>query len=258
MARRPPRGEARRSCRVRRAPLPAGGTRSTALARAARRRCRAAPRPAPTTSAFWLYSSGSTGRPKGTVHTHAQPVLDRGALRPAGAGLTRGRRRVLGRQAVLRLRPRQCADFPLFVGRHDGADGRAADAARRCSSGWTERKPTVFCGVPTCYAGMLAVAEAARARATCALRLLLVGRRGAADATSASASPRTSAATILDGIGSTEMLHIFLSNRPGDVRYGTTGTPVPGYDVELRGEDGAARAPTARSATSTSTARARR
>ena len=44
---------------------------------------------------------------------------------------------------------------------------------------------------------------------------------------------------VLDGIGSTEMLHIFLSNHAGDVRYGTTGTPVPGYDVELRGEDGA-------------------
>jgi benzoate-CoA ligase len=44
---------------------------------------------------------------------------------------------------------------------------------------------------------------------------------------------------ILDGIGSTEMLHIFLSNLPGEVRYGTTGKPVPGYDVELRGEDGA-------------------
>jgi benzoate-CoA ligase len=43
---------------------------------------------------------------------------------------------------------------------------------------------------------------------------------------------------IVDGIGSTEMLHIFLSNRPGDVRYGTTGWPVPGYDIELRGEDG--------------------
>jgi benzoate-CoA ligase len=43
---------------------------------------------------------------------------------------------------------------------------------------------------------------------------------------------------ILDGIGSTEMLHIFLSNRPGAVRYGTTGTPVPGYEVALRGDDG--------------------
>jgi len=43
---------------------------------------------------------------------------------------------------------------------------------------------------------------------------------------------------IVDGIGSTEMLHVFLSNRPGDIRYGTTGKPVPGYEIELRGEDG--------------------
>ncbi|MCV4698330.1 AMP-binding protein, partial [Escherichia coli] len=43
---------------------------------------------------------------------------------------------------------------------------------------------------------------------------------------------------IIDGIGSTEMLHIYLSNRPGEVRYGTTGRPVEGYDIELRGEDG--------------------
>ncbi|MEY4211847.1 MAG: hypothetical protein RL458_72, partial [Pseudomonadota bacterium] len=45
---------------------------------------------------------------------------------------------------------------------------------------------------------------------------------------------------IVDGIGSTEMLHIFLSNRPDRVRYGTTGWPVPGYQVELRGDDGGA------------------
>ena len=44
---------------------------------------------------------------------------------------------------------------------------------------------------------------------------------------------------MIDGIGSTEMLHIFLSNRPGDVRYGTTGKPVAGYEIELRGDDGA-------------------
>jgi benzoate-CoA ligase len=45
-------------------------------------------------------------------------------------------------------------------------------------------------------------------------------------------------AEVIDGIGSTEMLHIFLSNAPGDVRYGTTGRPVPGYQVELRGDNG--------------------
>ena len=43
---------------------------------------------------------------------------------------------------------------------------------------------------------------------------------------------------ILDGLGSTEMLHIFLSNRPGDVKYGTSGKPVPGYDIRLVGDDG--------------------
>ncbi len=63
---------------------------------------------------------------------------------------------------------------------------------------------------------------------------------------------------IIDGIGSTEMLHIFLSNRPGDVRYGTTGKPVAGYELELRGEDGQPVAAPARSATSTSRGRARR
>ncbi|HRH88412.1 MAG TPA: benzoate-CoA ligase family protein, partial [Rubrivivax sp.] len=45
---------------------------------------------------------------------------------------------------------------------------------------------------------------------------------------------------IIDGIGSTEMLHIFISNLPGKVRYGSTGWPVPGYDIELRGDDGSA------------------
>ena len=45
---------------------------------------------------------------------------------------------------------------------------------------------------------------------------------------------------IVDGIGSTEMLHIYISNRPGDVRYGTTGWPVPGYEIALRADDGSA------------------
>ena len=56
--------------------------------------------------------------------------------------------------------------------------------------------------------------------------------------TSASAGPSAFGVEILDGIGSTEMLHIFLSNRPGEVRYGTTGKPVPGYEVRLVDDDG--------------------
>ncbi len=70
-----------------------------------------------------------------------------------------------------------------------------------------------------------------RRRATAVtLRVLHLGRRGAAAPTSGERWRDRFGVDILDGIGSTEMLHIFLSNRPGDVRYGTTGLPVPGYE----------------------------
>ena len=94
---------------------------------------------------------------------------------------------------------------------------------------------------------MLADAGPAGARRRRAARVH-VGRRGAARARSASAGPTHFGCEILDGIGSTEMLHIFLSNRPGDVRYGTTGRPVPGYELRCVGDDGARVAATARSA----------
>ena len=99
-----------------------------------------------------------------------------------------------------------------------------------------ERRPTIFCGVPTLYAAMLASPELP-ARANVALRRCV----SAGEALPREVGERFAAhfgCEILDGIGSTEMLHIFLSNLPGEVRYGTTGKPVPGYDIELRGEDG--------------------
>jgi benzoate-CoA ligase len=101
---------------------------------------------------------------------------------------------------------------------------------------WLEHKPTVFFGAPTGYAGMLA-SSALPARADVALRLC----SSAGEALPADIGQRFTAhfgCEIIDGIGSTEMLHIFLSNRPGQVRYGTTGWPVPGYAIELRDEEG--------------------
>ena len=94
----------------------------------------------------------------------------------------------------------------------------------------------MFYGVPTLYAAMLAAPDRP-ARDAVALRLCV----SAGEALPREIGEQFTAhfgCEILDGIGSTEMLHIFLSNRPGDVCYGTTGTAVPGYDVELRGEDG--------------------
>ena len=100
----------------------------------------------------------------------------------------------------------------------------------------TQHQPTVFCGVPTLYASMLASPALPR-QDQVALRVC---------ASAGEALPKDLGdrfhqhfgCDILDGIGSTEMLHIFLSNQEGKVRYGTTGTPVPGYEVDLRDEAG--------------------
>ena len=95
-------------------------------------------------------------------------------------------------------------------------------------------RPTIFCGVPTLYSAMLADPELPRADELGLRRCISageplppeIGRRWSARI----------GVDILDGIGSTEMLHIFLSNRPGDVRYGTTGKPAPGYALMIADE----------------------
>ena len=97
-------------------------------------------------------------------------------------------------------------------------------------------QPTVFYGVPTLYAALLA--DPARPAAT---KLNLRVCTSAGEALPAEIGRKWTAeyrCEILDGIGSTEMLHIFLSNRPGEVRYGTTGKAVPGYTLRIVGDAG--------------------
>jgi acyl-coenzyme A synthetase/AMP-(fatty) acid ligase len=96
-------------------------------------------------------------------------------------------------------------------------------------------EPTLFFGVPTFYAALLASAIPDTSFASVRLAV------SAGEALPAPLLRRFKerfGIDIIDGIGSTEALHIFLSNRPGDIRPGTTGVAVPGYDVEIRGEDG--------------------
>ena len=155
------------------------------------------PSPRPTAAddiAFWLYSSGSTGRPKGTVHTHANPYWTAELYGKRVLGLTRVRRLLLGGEAVLRLRPRQCADVSARRRRDRRADGRAADAGCgvQALGGSRRAQPTVFFGAPTGFAGMLASPDLP-ARDQVALRLCSSAGE-ALPARSASASPRTSAA----------------------------------------------------------------
>ncbi|WP_144634057.1 benzoate-CoA ligase family protein [Bordetella genomosp. 13] len=185
--------------------------------------------------AFWLYSSGSTGKPKGVVHTHgnlwhtaelyAKPVLgireDDVVFSAAKLFFAYG----LGNGLT----------FPLSVGATTVLMGERP-TPQAVFRRLTTHRPTIFYGVPTLYAGMLAAADLPP-RQQVALRVCT----SAGEALPRDIGDRFTrhfGCEILDGIGSTEMLHIFLSNRTGELRYGTTGKPVPGYEVQLRDDGG--------------------
>jgi benzoate-CoA ligase len=195
--------------------------------------------------AFWLYSSGSTGKPKGTVHTHANAwwtaeLYGKGvlALREDDVcfsaaklyfayGLGNALTFPLAAGATVLLMAERPTPDAVFR-RWTGAAGAAAHEPRIL--------PTVFFGAPTGFAGMLASPSLPR-RDEVALRMC----SSAGEALPAEIGQRFErqfGCQIIDGIGSTEMLHVFLSNRPGDVRYGTTGKPVDGYEIELRDDEG--------------------
>ncbi|MDQ7957312.1 MAG: benzoate-CoA ligase family protein [Rhodocyclaceae bacterium] len=196
--------------------------------------------PAPTTPddpGFWLYSSGSTGKPKGTVHTHGNLWWTAELYGKAVLQLTEDDVCFSAAKLYFAYGLGNALTFPLSVGASVVlmAERPTPDAVFKR---WTaaEHRPTVFFGAPTGYAGMLASPHLPP-REQVALRM----GSSAGEALPAEIAQRFKAhfgCDIIDGIGSTEMLHVFISNRPGDVRYGSTGKPVEGYEIELRGEDG--------------------
>lgn len=184
---------------------------------------------------FWLYSSGSTGRPKGTVHTHANPYWTAALYGSRTLGITEQDICFSAAKLFFAYGLGNGLSFPLFVGATT-----VLMAERPTPSAvfkrWIDNQPTVFFGAPTGYAGMLAAPDLPSPEQL-ALRLA----SSAGEALPAELGERFTEhfnIEIVDGIGSTEMLHIFLSNIPGKIRYGTTGWPVPGYDIELRDENG--------------------
>ncbi|GAB3497218.1 benzoate-CoA ligase family protein [Curvibacter fontanus] len=193
----------------------------------------------PDDPGFWLYSSGSTGKPKGALHSQANPYWTAELYGTPVLGLTESDVCFSAAKLFFAYGLGNALSFPLSVGATVilMAERPTPDAVfKRWRGAIGAVKPTVFFGAPTGYAGMLA-APTLPARKDVALRLA----SSAGEALPADIGQRFTAqygVEIVDGIGSTEMLHIFLSNLPGKVRYGTTGWPVPGYEVELRGEDG--------------------
>ena len=190
-------------------------------------------------AAFWLYSSGSTGRPKGTVHTHANAYHTAELYGKGVLGITENDVCFSAAKLFFAYGLGNALSFPLSVGATVllMAERPTPDAVfKRWMGGVGGVKPTIFFGAPTGFAGMLASPALPR-KSDVALRMC----SSAGEALPADIGQRFEkhfGVDIIDGIGSTEMLHIFLSNQPGKVRYGTTGWPVPGYEIELRGDGG--------------------
>ncbi|MGB4346129.1 MAG: benzoate-CoA ligase family protein [Burkholderiaceae bacterium] len=187
--------------------------------------------------AFWLYSSGSTGQPKGTVHSHANLYWTAELYGKPVLGLHEDDIVFSAAKLFFAYGLGNALTFPLSVGATTILMAERATPAAVFKR-LTSERPSLFFGVPTLYVAMLD-SDQLPAREQVALRLC---------ASAGEALPREIGekfhahfgSPILDGLGSTEMLHIFLSNRVDDLRYGATGKPVPGYQLALRDEAGLA------------------
>ncbi len=189
--------------------------------------------------ALWLYTSGTTGLPKAAMHRHANirhvcETYGDQVLQVGADDLTFSVAKMFFAYGI-----GNTVFFPLSVGARTVLEPRRPTPAVVLER-LREEQPTLFFAVPTFYAALVASDLPDDAFASvrwCA---------SAGEPLPAPLQHRFTArfgVEILDGIGSTEALHIFLSNAPGDVRPGTTGRPVPGYDVEIRDALGAVTAP---------------
>jgi benzoate-CoA ligase len=184
---------------------------------------------------FWLYSSGSTGTPKGTVHVHSSMILTAELYARPILGIREDDVVFSAAKLFFAYGLGNALSFPLSVGATTVLMAERPTPAAVFKR-IVEKKPTIFCGVPTLYAAMLAD-PAFPKKGEHALRACTSAGEALPPRIAQGFKEKTGV-DILDGIGSTEMLHIFLSNRPDDVRYGTTGKPVPGYELRLVDEAG--------------------
>jgi len=195
-------------------------------------------RPPPTTRddiAFWLYTSGSTGKPKAAVHVHADLRLTNDLYAAPILGLTENDVVYSVAKLFFAYGLGNAMTFPLSVGATTVLlpDRPTPEAVAQILKKY---KVTAFFCVPTFYAAFLASPAAPTRQEVCMRCCVSAGEALPSDV--GRRWHERYGVDILDGLGSTEMLHIFLSNRSGEVKYGTSGKPVPGYAVRLVDDDG--------------------
>lgn len=196
---------------------------------------------------FWLYSSGSTGSPKGAIHSQYDMVVASQSYAQGVLGITENDILFSAARLFFSYGLGNGNYFPMSVGASAVLSSRAP-TPEGVFKYMEKFRPTVFFGVPTLYGQMLEYKEKQdREMGTkpdpnanhelSSVRICV----SAGEALPTDIYDRWKARfgiDILDGIGSTEMLHIFISNRPGDIRPGSTGKPVPGYELKLVDDEG--------------------
>lgn len=186
--------------------------------------------------AFWLNSSGSTGNPKGVRHRHSSPYWAAKLYGRQVLGMREDDVVFSAAKLFFAYGIGNANFFPLLVGATSVlmAERPTPDSVMGVLS---RHRPTIFGGVPTLYAALLADKNNNRDAGSDRLRMCISAGEALPEDIGNTWKQRFGV-DILDGVGSTEMLHIFLSNRPNDVRYGTSGKMVPGYEGRLVDDKG--------------------
>lgn len=185
--------------------------------------------------AFWLYSSGSTGKPKGVRHVHSSLKATCDTFGSQILGLREDDVIYSVAKLFFAYGMGNGMSFPLAFGASAILlSGRPTPEI--AAAILKDLQPTILCGVPTHFSAMVYDQEKSGVTPDHNLRLCTSAGE-ALPREIGEAWERIWKTEIVDGVGSTEMLHIFLSNSPGHCVYGTSGLPVPGYDVRLVDEN---------------------
>ncbi|MGI9415703.1 MAG: benzoate-CoA ligase family protein [Hyphomicrobiales bacterium] len=186
--------------------------------------------------AFWLYSSGSTGMPKGVLHRHTSLMATADTYGRHVLEISQDDVVFSAAKLFFAYGLGNSMSFPFSVGATVVLMAERPTPASVMQR-LRDHNPTIYFGVPTLYGAMLADPECVPANGSTNLRRCISAGEALPDDIARRWQERFGI-EILDGIGSTELLHIFLSNQAGKVRANSTGLAVPGYTLRVVDEDG--------------------